>query len=241
MTGLIEYISVLTNTDLGEFIFRMLFCVFVSFIVGLERELTGHKGSIKVNVLVALGAFIFSSYETLMGIQDNRISANIVTGVGFLCSGFIFKNGLNVNGLGTAATLWCSAGIGIIASRGFLLETLIVSVFLFVLNLFLSKTTKIKPLKSFDDTKNDINYTYNIVCLKTASKKVKNNIITLLEDKKDVTINELTVKGITEDKVRVIANVKFDYYNYELVEEIVTSIEDLQGVLSCGWTKIEEN
>lgn len=229
------------NTPLGTFFINMLFSVFIAFIIGLERELTGHKGSIKVNILIALGAYIFSSYEMLMGIEDNRISANIVTGVGFLCSGVIFKNGLSVNGLSTAATLWCSAGIGMITSKGLLLEAFIVSIFIFVLNLMLTKTKNIKPLKRFDDSKNDINYTYNIVCLKKSAKKVKKQILENLSEEKGLSLEELTIKTITEDKVRVVANIKVDVYNYETIEGIVEDVDDIEGVLSCGWTQADDS
>ena len=99
---------------LSTFAINILVATCLAIIIGLERELSGHKGSIKISVLITLGACIFVSYEKLTGIfDDDRIAANVVTGVGFLCSGFIFKNGLSVTGLGTASTLWCSSAIGV--------------------------------------------------------------------------------------------------------------------------------
>ena len=161
------------------FIIGIFVAIVCGSIIGLERELTGHKGSIKVDVLICLGSFTFCMTEVFFADTAFRISANIVTGVGFLCSGFIFKDGLNVNGLSTAATLWCSAGVGILTAKGRFLESLIISVFLFALNLIFSKVSDaIKPLKAFDDNKKDVSFVYNIVCMENSVSKVK----TIIED-----------------------------------------------------------
>lgn len=232
--------SAFIDSELFTFIVKILFSVLFATIIGLERELTGHKGSIKVNILVALGSCIFASYESLMGINDNRISANIVTGVGFLCSGFIFKNGLSVNGLSTAATLWCSAGIGMLASRGFFSEGLAISIFLFALNFFLStKVSKIKPLKNFDDTKTDLLYSYNVVCLKKSAKNVKKTFSENILKTNNIFLEELATKNITEDKVRVVATVKIDGNDSEQIESILKGIDSINGVFSSGWSKQE--
>ena len=232
--------NVFNYSELLNFMIKVIFSVLFAAIIGLERELTGHKGSIKVNILVALGSCIFASYESLMGIDDNRISANIVTGVGFLCSGFIFKNGLSVNVLSTAATLWCSSGIGMLTSRGFFSEGLAISIFLFALNLFLStKLSKIKPLKNFDDTKSELIYNYNIVCLKKSAKAVKNAFSENISNMNNVIIEELTTKNITEDKVRVVATVKIDGNDLDHIELILKGIDSISGVFSSGWTKQE--
>lgn len=221
-----------------DFMIKITFSVIFASIIGLERELTGHKGSIKLNILVALGACIFSSYEWMMDINDNRISANIVTGVGFLCSGVIIRNGLNINGLSTAATLWCSAGVGILTSRGLFNEGLFSSVFLFCINFLLSVTiSRIRPLKSFNDSKKDIHYTYNIVCLKTSASIVKQTIINNLSTLPDLNLEELTIKNITEDKVRVVSTVKIDFEKTETLESVLHTVDAIQGVFSTGWTK----
>lgn len=230
--------KIILDEEIMNFLVRTLITIMLSTIIGLERELTGHKGSIKVNILVALGSCIFCSYEALMGITDNRISANIVTGVGFLCSGFIFKNGLNVNGLSTAATLWCSAGIGILTSRGFFVEGLLITLVLFGLNFLLSKTvTKIKPLKSFDDRKKDMNYNYNVVCLKKSAVNVKQVLSDNIYALKDISLEELITKSITEDKVRVVATVKLEEENAEKIELILKGVDSIHGVFSSGWSR----
>ena len=224
------------DTSISTYIVNLIWAVICSLIMGFERELTGHRESIKINVIVAVGACIFASYEILMGIEDNRIAANIVTGVGFLCSGFIFKNDYTVNGLSTAATCWCSAGIGILCSRSLLLEAFFAACFMFILNFFLSKTkNKIKPLKAFDETLKS-SYAYNIVCLKDNEEKVKKIVFDNVDSITDATLESFVIKEITEEKIKITIHVSFaDITNID--GEVLAGISKIEGVFSSGWNK----
>jgi hypothetical protein len=88
--------------------------------IGLERQWRQHLAGLRTNTLVALGAAIFITYARAAGDNEGatRIAAQVVSGIGFLGAGVIFKEGLNVRGLNTAATLWCSAAVGLLAARG---------------------------------------------------------------------------------------------------------------------------
>src|SRR6476620_5329319 len=89
--------------------------------IGLERQWRQRLAGLRTNTLVALGAAIFVTYSHMApdGAGDTRIAAQVVSGIGFLGAGVIFKEGLAVRGLNTAATLWCSAAIGVIAGAGY--------------------------------------------------------------------------------------------------------------------------
>ena len=222
---------------------NILIATILGFITGLERELSGHKGSIKANILITLGACIFVSYEKLMGItDDDRMAANIVTGVGFLCSGYIFKNGMNVKGLGTAATLWGTAGIGVLCAGGYRIEALCITLFLFVINIILSFISgKIQPLKIFDDSKTDVNYAFNFVCIKSSIEEIKKNVIEEIEKHEDISINTIKVNNITEDKVRINIEIVQKNENIKILETIILSLKNVPGILSKGWTRTDEN
>src|SRR5271168_2305419 len=98
--------------------------------IGLERQWRQHLAGLRTNTLVALGAAIFITYARAAGDADGatRIAAQVVSGIGFLGAGVIFKEGLNVRGLNTAATLWCSAAVGLLAGEGFALYGLLAAV-----------------------------------------------------------------------------------------------------------------
>lgn len=84
---------------LEDFIIRMLIVVIIGFVIGIERQITGYSAGLKPTIVIAIGTMAFVSLDVIVGNNDTRMAANIITGIGFLCSGVIFKNGLTVNGL----------------------------------------------------------------------------------------------------------------------------------------------
>lgn len=99
--------------------------------VGLERELREHEAGLRTHMLVAVGsalftlvsAYGFSEFFVQTGpvvpVDPTRIAAQIVTGIGFLGAGAIIRQGMNVRGLTTAATLWAVAAIGLASGVGY--------------------------------------------------------------------------------------------------------------------------
>jgi len=79
--------------------------------IGLERELRGYPAGIRTIALVALGSCLFTDISRLLG-GDDRVAAQIVTGIGFLGAGVIFREGISVKGITTAATIWSAAAVG---------------------------------------------------------------------------------------------------------------------------------
>ena len=100
-----------------DFVLRVALSMVLGFLIGLERQLTGHPAGIRINVLICMGTSFFTLFPMLYGSdQVFRVGSSIISGVGFLCSGVIFKDSGSVRGMNTAATLWCTAAIGILAS-----------------------------------------------------------------------------------------------------------------------------
>ena len=81
--------------------------------IGFERQWRQRLAGLRTNTLVALGAAIFVTYSRIVFDNEGtaRMAAQVVSGIGFLGAGVIFMEGLNVRGLNTAATLWCSVAI----------------------------------------------------------------------------------------------------------------------------------
>ena len=90
--------------------------------IGLEREISGKAAGLRTNVLICLGAAVFTIISREMAGQTDsltRIAAQIVTGVGFLGAGAIIQDRGGVHGLTTAATIWLVASIGMACGAGF--------------------------------------------------------------------------------------------------------------------------
>lgn len=89
-------------------------------LIGSERQVRQRMAGLRTNALVALGAAAFVVFSQLFPheVSPTRVAAQVVSGIGFLGAGIIFREGFNVHGLNTAATLWCSAAVGLMAGAG---------------------------------------------------------------------------------------------------------------------------
>ena len=89
-------------------------------VIGSERQIRQRMAGLRTNALVALGAAGFVTFSSLYPneVSQTRVAAQVVSGIGFLGAGIIFRDGFNVHGLNTAATLWCSAAVGLMAGAG---------------------------------------------------------------------------------------------------------------------------
>lgn len=106
--------------DFIEIISRLGLALFLGAIIGLERQWRQRMAGIRTNALVSAGAalFIMLAIMTPNDTSPTRVAAQIVTGIGFLGAGVIMRDGLNVRGLNTAATLWCVAAVGSLTGYG---------------------------------------------------------------------------------------------------------------------------
>jgi putative Mg2+ transporter-C (MgtC) family protein len=106
-----------------EDLISIILATVLGAVVGLERELSGKSAGLRTNLLICLGASVFTiiSREMATGAEGSltRIAAQIVTGVGFLGAGAIIQDRGGVHGLTTAATIWLVASIGMACGAGF--------------------------------------------------------------------------------------------------------------------------
>ncbi len=116
---------------------RLLLAAGLGAAIGLEREYRQKPAGLRTNILIALGSALFTILSGIMGHEAgtaDRISAQIVTGIGFLGGGAILRSGNTVHGMTTAATIWVNAAIGMAAGAGhFALATITATLTLVVL------------------------------------------------------------------------------------------------------------
>ncbi len=120
---------------------RLLCAMIVGLVIGTEREFTHRPAGMRTHILVALGAcsvmitgeLIFIHYSALGATPDPaRLGAQVITGVGFLGAGTILREGINVKGLTTAASLWTVACLGLAAGAGYYVVALVGMIFVFI-------------------------------------------------------------------------------------------------------------
>ncbi len=131
-----NYINI--EPGFAQIALRLACAMLVGIVIGLEREFTHRPAGLRTHILVALGACVASVmgemiFENLTANADPaRLSAQVITGVGFLGAGTIMKEGASVKGLTTAASVWAVACLGIAAGFGYYAVALLGMVFIFV-------------------------------------------------------------------------------------------------------------
>lgn len=108
-------------------LFRLLLACILGGLIGYERESMNRPAGFRTHILVCLGAalvmltseYIFERYKEITNIDPARLGAQVISGIGFLGAGTIIREGANVKGLTTAASLWAVSCVGIAAGIGF--------------------------------------------------------------------------------------------------------------------------
>ena len=109
----------------AQFLIALGLSIILGYLIGAERELRDKDAGISTHVLVISGAMLFTFVSLAVEGTEARITALIVSGIGFLGAGLILKDGTNVRNLTTAASLWLAAGLGIAIGYGFYLIAIV--------------------------------------------------------------------------------------------------------------------
>lgn len=124
--------------SLGDFALQTGLAMASGLCIGLERELKGKQAGLKTNMLVAIGAAVFVAislhFRGEAGADITRVLSQVVIGVGFLGGGAILQKSNKIEGLTTAATIWCSAGAGCLAAISMFGELAFLTVLVVLIN-----------------------------------------------------------------------------------------------------------
>jgi putative Mg2+ transporter-C (MgtC) family protein len=106
------------NIDM-ELGLRLMISFIIGGAIGLEREYRSKAAGLRTMIMICLGSTIFTELSiSLGGTSPDQIASTIVTGVGFLGAGVIFKDGMTISGITTATTIWISAALGMAVGAG---------------------------------------------------------------------------------------------------------------------------
>lgn len=236
------------STEYTIFI-RILAALMLGFSIGLEREITNKYAGLRTNILVCVGACVFTllsiygfptfaSGDNVLidhatGIRDtSRVAAQVVTGIGFIGGGTVLRHGATVFGITTAATLWMAASIGMACGTGmfgiaitatvFTIITL-VSVRFFEKNVLISSTKNLKHLK------------VNLTCETEQSSKIYDFIL-----EKYPQLREITKKHSKQDEHLTKITVIIDVNRPKALQSTYKAFQKIDGVESISVQEFNE-
>ena len=124
------------ETDWLMLLTKVILAMALGYLIGLEREWHGKVVGTRTISLIAIGSALYVLMSpTIIGGDNSRIIAQVVSGIGFLGAGIIFKHGDTVKGLTTAATVWCAAAIGCLCGYGMFAEAVVGTLAVMTVNL----------------------------------------------------------------------------------------------------------
>jgi len=207
--------------------------------IGLERQWRQHTAGLRTNALVALGAALFVSLSALMNDQNSptRIASYIVSGLGFLGGGVILREGLNVRGLNTAATLWCSGAVGTLAGAGFALEAIVGKVA--VLSVHLALRPVVQWIESHKKILTDVEtyYRLRVECAADHDSQIRTILLRHVGGKERLNLQGLATDDAEPDRTVVIADIFALQRSDRVMEEIVARVSIEPEVKAVSWQR----
>ncbi len=147
-------------------------------VIGAERQLRQRTAGLRTNALVALGAASFVLFAATFDkdVSPTRVAAQIVSGIGFLGAGIIYRDGFSISGINTAATLWCAAAIGMLAGHGQIAFAALVTGFVVLVNFGFRPLSTL--LKQAAKTASGVNgFEVTVVCRPDQDVQVRSLIV----------------------------------------------------------------
>ncbi|HYP65239.1 MAG TPA: MgtC/SapB family protein [Steroidobacteraceae bacterium] len=206
-------------------------------VIGFERQWRQRLAGLRTNTLVALGAASFVVYENLFSGEANltRVAAQVVSGIGFLGAGIIFREGLNVRGLNTAATLWCSAAVGVLAGGGALSYAALAAGMVIVVNLLLRPLVQRINRQPLATAETPSRYVVNVVCRGDTEAHIRALLLQGLTAG-GIRLHRLDSSNIEDsDRVEVVAELSAEHGSDSVLEQIVGRLSLEPTVTAARW------
>ncbi|WP_341210877.1 MgtC/SapB family protein [Sphingomonas paucimobilis] len=205
--------------------------------IGLERQFRQRTAGLRTNVLVAVGAAAFVDLGARVAGADGsaRVISYVVSGIGFLGAGVIMKEGTQVRGLNTAATLWASAAVGAFAGAGEPGEAALVAAFV------LAGNTLLRPLVDFVNRRpitpgeTEALYRVHVVCKPENVPQARDLLFEELE-RHHYPIREIETLSDTEELVELAAALVPTSADPAELDRVVSHLERSSSVASATWT-----
>jgi putative Mg2+ transporter-C (MgtC) family protein len=221
-----------------DFLIRLSSALLLGTLVGLERQWRQRMAGTRTNALVAAGAsaFVMCAFLT----RDNsrgeaQIVSYVVSAVGFLGAGVIFKDAGSVRGLNTAATIWCSAAIGAICGLGAILYAAVLGAAVLLANVALRPLAyRLHPIQQ-TGAEQEVTYAFELVCRVEDEAHIR---VLLLQALARTPLSLISLRS--EDiegtpKLKVSAQIRGLGRQDEPLESMVARLSLEAGVTAVSW------
>lgn len=232
----------MSTLSVAEFALRLGVGLGCGALIGLERQWRARMAGLRTNALVAVGATLFVLYSVAItdATSPTRVASYVVSGVGFLGAGVILRDGLNVRGLNTAATLWCSAAVGVLAAAGLVMFALVATAAVVATHLVGRPLGRLIDRDHSSEPDEDLHpHQQHLTCSLDVEQQVRANIVAHTGG------HDLILRGIRAEPdgadVVLTASLLVDGDAPVRLEHLVAQLTQQAGVHAVRWLVSEES
>ncbi|WP_295783298.1 MgtC/SapB family protein [uncultured Microbacterium sp.] len=224
-----------------DFVARLLLAAGCGALIGLERQYRSRTAGLRTQALVAMGAAAFVLFGSELGVGQGslQIAAYVVSGVGFLGGGVILRQGLSVQGLNTAATLWCSAAVGCLAAGGLVVPAAAMTLLVLVVHLLLRPLGRLVDRAPAANAETIGAFVLTVQALDEREPQVRELLSDALESP-DILVHAMSshaLDGVEKGRglVALEAELLVEGDAAELLDAVLTRLSRETGVREMSW------
>ncbi len=205
-------------------------------LIGAERQYRQRTAGLRTNVLVAVGAAAFVDLAMRLSGNDGavRVIAYVVSGIGFLGAGVIMKQGMDVRGLNTAATLWASAAVGSCAGADMVAQAAVLTVFILAGNTLLRPLVNAINRIPLDEQAIEAIYEFKLTVTPEALPDMRDHLVERLK-RANYPVADVDVVEHGDDVLEIVAKLVNTTVESKELDEVVADLECQPGVRHATW------
>lgn len=231
-----EALHNLNTTSLGDTLLSLVTAFVLGGIIGIERQLRQRTAGLRTNTLVAVGAAVFVDAANRLAGHDGavHVMAYVISGIGFLGAGAIMKEGANVTGLNTAATLWGSAAVGACAGADLIGEAVFAALFVLASNTLLRPVVNTINRRPMDEAASEATYRFFVICQRQVQGDVRARLVDWLE-RADYPVRDVDQHAFGQGDAEIEATLFATSVEAVVLDQIAQRLSALSGVQQAFW------
>src|SRR5947209_42981 len=231
-----RFLTTFQGIDFVDSLVSLSVAFILGTLIGAERQYRQRTAGLRTNVLVAVGAAAFVDLAMHLTGSDGavRVISYVVSGIGFLGAGVIMKQGMDVRGLNTAATLWASAAVGSCAGADMVAQAAALTVFVIAGNTMLRPLVNAINRIPLNEKTSEATYYFKLAVATDALPDMRDRLIDKLEAAK-YSVADVDVVELGEDVLEIVAKLVASAVDPNELNAVATDLQHLPGVRHATW------
>lgn len=231
-----RFLETFQSADFLDTLVSLIAAFVLGTLIGAERQYRLRTAGLRTNVLVAVGAAAFVDLAMHLTGSDGavRVISYVVSGIGFLGAGVIMKEGTNVRGLNTAATLWASAAVGSCAGADMLAQAAALTAFVLAGNTLLRPLVNAINRSPINEQASEATYSIKLLVDTGTSAGLRDQVVERLEAAQ-YPVAEVADVARGEDLQEIVATLVSTAINPGELDVVVSDLQSRPGVRHATW------